>query len=110
VKRWLVEIYTMAVFSARLVRVFGQDFGSDRSGGGDGDGVGGDYVFIGDPATNKLFRLFGDGNGSGNVDLTDFGLFRATFGNNNTVFDSDNNGDVDASDFGAFRARFSVAI
>lgn len=78
---------------------------------GNGDGVGGDnYTLIGDPATNKLFRLFGDGNGSGNVDATDFGLFRGAYGTANTIFDFDNGGGVDASDFGNFRQRFGMVI
>ena len=59
---------------------------------------------------NGLFRLCGDANGSGNVDATDFGLFRAAFGTNNIVFDFDGDGDVDAADFGAFRQRFGSSI
>ena len=79
---------------------------------GDGNGTAGDsYTVVGDPAVApKLFRLFGDGNGSGNVDVTDFGLFRSVFGSPNSPFDFDNDGDVDVNDFGAFRQRFGVAI
>ena len=96
--------YTLTVFAT-------SSFNAVGSLDGNGDGTGGDdYTLIGDPATNKLFRLFGDANGSGNVDATDFGAFRAAFGTNNNAFDFDNDGDVDASDFGAFRQRFGVAI
>jgi hypothetical protein len=78
---------------------------------GNSDGTPGDnYTLIGDPATNKLFRLFGDGNGSGNVDAADFGMFRAAYGTSNNIFDFDNGGGVDATDFGAFRQRFGAAI
>ena len=44
----------------------------DSSFDGDGNGtVGDDFVLVGDPATNKLFRLFGDADGSGAMDISD---------------------------------------
>jgi hypothetical protein len=77
---------------------------------GNGDGVPGDnYQLVGSPA-NGLFRLFGDADGSGNVDVNDFGAFRSAYGTANTIFDFDNGGGVDANDFGAFRQRFGVSI
>ena len=93
--------YTLTVFGAQV---------NNGLFDGNGDGIpGDDYVLIGTPA-NGFFRLFGDANGSGNVDATDFGAFRSAFGTANNFFDSDNDGDVDASDFGNFRQRFGVAI
>ena len=78
---------------------------------GNGDGVGGDdYVLAGDPATNKLFRLFGDANGDGTVSASDFILFRQYFGGVNSIFDFDGDGSVSASDFIEFRLRFGGSI
>jgi len=79
---------------------------------GNGDGAGGDNLLIvGNPATNKLFRLFGDNDGDGDVDAQDFGAFRAAFGGvGNLAFDFDGDGDVDATDFGQFRARFGSSV
>jgi hypothetical protein len=78
---------------------------------GDGDGIGGDnFVVVGSPA-NGLFRLFGDADGDGDVDATDFGAFRLTFGTAaNLAFDFDSDGDVDAADFGQFRLRFGTGV
>lgn len=79
---------------------------------GNGDGaVGDNYVLVGDPATNKLFRLFGDADGDGDVDIADFAAFRGAFSNtSNLSFDSDGDGDVDLGDFAAFRQRFGTSI
>jgi len=77
---------------------------------GDGNGSpGGDFVTPGSGA-GRLFRLFGDADGDGDVDAQDFGAFRAAFGGSNPTFDSDGDGDVDATDFGAFRGRFGSSI
>jgi hypothetical protein len=78
---------------------------------GNGDGSPGDnFVLIGDLA-NRLFRLFGDADGDGDVDAQDFGAFRAAFGGtSNLAFDFDGDGDVDAQDFGQFRARFGSSV
>ena len=77
---------------------------------GDGNGTGGDnYVLIGD-LNNKLFCLFGDNDGDGDVDSSDFGQFRTAYGGANSTFDFDGDGDVDSSDFGQFRTRFGATI
>ncbi len=48
---------------------------------GDGNGNGGDdYTLIGNPATNKLIRFFGDSDGDGTVAANDFIQFRLRFG------------------------------
>ena len=66
----------------------------------DGDSTGGDnHTFVGDPATNKLFRLYGEINGDGSVDAADFVQFRQYFGGVNNAFDFDGDGTVSASDF-----------
>src|SRR5262249_15296378 len=64
--------YTLSVLAGRVG-------GPSGALDGDGDGqAGGDFVLAGNPATNKLFRLFGDADGSGNVDTLDlFRLFQA---------------------------------
>ncbi|MBX7104133.1 MAG: hypothetical protein K1X57_08625 [Gemmataceae bacterium] len=74
---------------------------------GNGDSISGDdYVLVGDPATNKLFRLFGDGNGDGVVNSTDFLAFRLAFLSSSPTFDFDGDGTVGANDLLAFRLRF----
>lgn len=79
---------------------------------GDGDGAeGGTFVF-GNLSTDNFFRRYGDGNGSGIVDLFDFAMFRSTFGrvasdpNFLHYFDADGSGRIDLFDFAAFRANF----
>jgi len=59
---------------------------------------------------DRLFRLFGDADGDGDVDAQDFGAFRSAFGASNPTFDYDGDGDVDAQDFGQFRARFGSSV
>jgi hypothetical protein len=78
---------------------------------GNGDCTGGDdYTMIGNPATNKLFRLYGDVNGDGNVTASDFNVFRQYFGGYLAAFDFDGDGTVAASDFIQFRLRFGGSI
>jgi hypothetical protein len=71
---------------------------------GDGNGAGGDDRVV------LTHRLFGDADGDGDVDATDFGAFRGAFGSGNPAFDFDGDGDVDAADFGAFRQRFGSSV
>lgn len=95
-------------------------FAAQVSGGrldGDGDGLSGDdYLLIGDPATNKLFRLFGDYNGDGATDNYDFLRFRVAKGsdsaavNYNPAFDFNADGFIDNIDFIAFRQRIGVPV
>jgi hypothetical protein len=79
---------------------------------GDGNGsAGGDFTLVGDPATNKLFRLFGDSDGDGTVGTSDFLAFRLAFlSAGNPTFDLDGNGSVDTADFLAFRLAFLQSI
>jgi len=95
--------FTLTVLAGQL-RADGLD--------GNGDGTAGDdYVLVGHPAVApRLFRLFGDADGDGDVDAQDFGAFRGAFGSVNATFDFDNDGDVDAADFGQFRARFGSSV
>jgi hypothetical protein len=80
----------------------------------DGDGNGtasGNFVLVGDPVTNKLFRLFGDADGNGTVNQTDFIAFRSAFNNGpSAIFDFDGDGNVSQSDFIQFRNRFNVPV
>jgi predicted outer membrane repeat protein len=78
---------------------------------GDSDGQpGGTYTMLGDPASNKLFRLFGDANGDGAVGANDFVFFRQSFNGVNDIFDFDGDGFVSTSDFAQFRNRFNTSI
>ena len=60
--------------------------------------------------SGRIFRLFGDANGTGTVDAIDFGLFRTAFGTTDATFDFDGGGAVDALDFGQFRLRFGTSV
>ncbi|MFL5328106.1 MAG: beta strand repeat-containing protein [Gemmataceae bacterium] len=76
---------------------------------GNNDGIaGGDYVVNGTTA-NKFYRLFGDTNGDGTADQTDYLVFRnALAGGPSMVFDFDASGDVDQTDYLAFRERIGA--
>jgi hypothetical protein len=65
---------------------------------------------VGGDAPFGLHRLIGDVDGDGDVDATDFGAFRQSFGTDNFAFDFDGDGDVDAADFGQFRLRFGTSV
>jgi hypothetical protein len=78
---------------------------------GNGNGIGGDDFQTPTAGAGRLFRLFGDSDGDGDVDAQDFGAFRSAFGTgSNLAFDFDGDGDVDAADFGQFRARFGTSV
>jgi len=77
---------------------------------GDGNGTGGDNYLTPTSGAGRIYRLFGDGNGTATVDAIDFGQFRQAFGGANPTFDFDNGGSVDALDFGQFRARFGTGV
>jgi hypothetical protein len=63
-----------------------------------------------------LYRLFGDVNGDGVVDVTDVGQLKSTFNRNNTdplylsFLDADNSGLVDAQNIGQFKLRFNTNV
>jgi len=98
--------YTLTVFAGQVSNANGVLDGNADGTGGD------DYVQVGGPSSpSKLFRLFGDADGDGDVDGTDFAAFRDAFGSSsNLAFDSDGDGDVDAVDFGQFRQRFGSSV
>jgi len=80
---------------------------------GDGDGLpGGDFVLVGSPSDGpRLFRLFGDYDGNGTVDWSDFGVFRDLHGNaTDPAFAFDGSGWEGNADFAAFRARFGMSV
>jgi len=95
--------YTLTIFNTKV---------SNLNGNLDGncDGTGGDDFVLASAGTTGIFRLFGDGNGSANVDSTDFALFRAVFGIAGPTFDFDDNGVVNSIDFAEFRKRFGIAL
>lgn len=96
-------LYTLTVLAAQVN-------GGRFDGNNDGDGNASDnYVLIGD-ATNKLFRLFGDADGTGNVNSADFAAFRSFFGTGASIFDFDNDGQTNSSDFAEFRKRFGITL
>jgi hypothetical protein len=69
---------------------------------------GGNYVVTGTTA-NDFFRLYGDEDGSGLVDLLDFAAFRSVFNlGPHPTFDFNNDNQVDLLDFARFRANFNL--
>ncbi|MFL5327468.1 MAG: M36 family metallopeptidase [Gemmataceae bacterium] len=76
---------------------------------GSGAGAGTDYTVTGTTA-NKWFRYYGDQNGDGTVDQTDYLVFRnALAGGPSSVFDYQNSLDVDQTDYLEFRNRLAGA-
>jgi GEVED domain len=80
---------------------------------GNGQAMSSSLVF-GDSPTDKFFRKYGDVNGNGIVELSDFAAFRAAFGASvgNSLFrshlDHDGNGVIALSDFARFRSAFGT--
>jgi hypothetical protein len=104
-------IYSLTIFNGQV-----RD-GTGQALDGNGNGVAGDdYTSPSDSAAGtgpKLFRLFGDADGNGVVDLVDLGQFRSSFnaGAGNPAYlsylDADGNGVVDLVDLGQLRNRFN---
>jgi uncharacterized protein (TIGR03118 family) len=100
--------YTLTVLA-------GQVGGVNGTLDGNGDGANGnDFVLTGDPATNKLFRLFGDVNGDAVVNGLDLAGFRAVFGTSTfgalSPFDVNGDGVINGLDLADFRSRFGTAL
>lgn len=76
-------------------------------------GVGGTHAnpYVSQPV-DKFFRTYGDADGSGDVGLADFALFRSTFGRSVgqdgylPELNSDGDDTIGLSDFAAFRSNF----
>jgi parallel beta-helix repeat protein/predicted outer membrane repeat protein len=95
--------YTLTISAAAIN-------GGDFDGNGDGN-AGDSFIMIGDPATNKLFRLFGDSNGDGTVTAADFNAFRLQYGTSGpSIFDFNGDNNVSATDFNEFRLRYGAMI
>lgn len=80
---------------------------------GNGDGTSGDdFLLIGDAVTNRFFRLFGDYDGNGAVDASDFAAFGDAFGQTDpgSPFDFNGDGTIHANDFAEFGNRFGVTL
>ena len=79
-----------------------------RTGGvfldGDGNGAAGGNRSI------KFHRLFGDSNGDGVVNETDYGAAKRALSVFNPAFDFDNDGDVDMIDFNKFKSQMGRRI
>jgi hypothetical protein len=97
--------YKLTIFANQVAGEGGQLDGDCNGAGGD------NFVLVGDPAVvPKLFRLFGDADGNGLIDLLDFATFRGAFGNSSSVFSFDGAGSVDLLDFAQFRTRFGMQV
>src|SRR5262249_37792419 len=95
--------YTLTVFASKVSNANGSLDGDCNGAGGD------DFVLIGDPATNKLHRFFGDVDGDGDTDASNFLTFRNVFlgiAPYDSALDFNGSGSVDAADFLQFRNRY----
>jgi len=97
-------LYTLTVFSSKVSNANG-----NLDGNGDG-ASGDDFVLVGNTATNKLFRLFGDADGNATVNSEDFAVFRSFFGIGPSFFDFQNDSQTNSDDFAEFRKRFGVTL
>jgi len=76
----------------------------------DGDG---DSISEGSPSDNKtvsFHRLFGDADGNGMVNSSDFAVFRTFFGLGASMFDFTGDGQTNSNDFAEFRKRFGISV
>jgi hypothetical protein len=98
--------YTLKI---RASQIIGSGFDGNSNGVADGSPID-DIVLVGNP-TNKLFRLFGDADGNGRIDLLDFAAFRIAYSSAyNSIFDFDGDGVVDSFDFYLFRQQYGMMI
>ncbi|MBX7105048.1 MAG: hypothetical protein K1X57_13265 [Gemmataceae bacterium] len=93
-------VYQLRIDDAQLTNLDGDANGS----------IGGDYATPTTSAGGGIFRLFGDADGSGLVDTSDFLAFRLQFLSSNPTFDADGNGSVDTGDFLRFRLNFLKSV
>lgn len=66
--------------------------------------------YVSSDATTPIRRIFGDANGDGTVDATDFSLFGSAFGLPGSLFDSNADNVIDGIDFASFGARIGLTI
>ena len=97
-------VYVLTVSGIQITDETGQHLD------GNGDGIGGDDYISPTTGPNRIFRLFGDSDGDGDVDAIDFTAFRRAIGTGPSIFDFDNDGDTDLSDFVQFRLRFGTML
>jgi hypothetical protein len=73
-------------------------------------------VNLGSDTVTNFHRMYGDINGSANVDIADFGMFSTTFNLHSTdsgfiaAFDYNNDGVIDIADFGQFSVRIFTTL
>ncbi|MGV3486424.1 MAG: SdrD B-like domain-containing protein, partial [Planctomycetaceae bacterium] len=86
--------------------------GSEGHMDGDADGFAGGDLLFGDRMADRFFRLYGDSDGNGAVDLVDYFAFRSTYGLSssqagyNYSFDADDDGIIGLFDYFAFRDAY----
>jgi GH35 family endo-1,4-beta-xylanase len=99
--------YDLTIDAAKVTSV-ASGFGMDANG----DGVVGDDFVFGDAAADNFYRLYGDDDGNGSVNLFDFAAFRSAFGATLGSpgylghFDATDDGSIDLFDFAVFRSAF----
>lgn len=107
-------VYSLTVLSNQVHDAAGQALDGNHNGV-----AGDDYVSAPDSAAGTgphLYRLFGDTDGNGTVDLLDLGQFRSTFNVSTgsatflNYLDANGDGTIDLLDLGQFRNRFNVSL
>jgi hypothetical protein len=107
-------MYSLKVVAGQVHDGMGQALDGNANGAG-----GDDYTSPTDTAGGTgphLYRLFGDADGNGVVDLADLSQLRGSFnaGTGNPSYlaylDVDGNGVVDLADLQAFRSRFNATV
>ena len=88
--------YVLTVAATQIVDLAGQALVGNSAGGA--------------TFTYQFHRLFGDADGSGMIDSTDFLAFRLAFLSTNPNYDSDGDGIVGPADFLQFRLRFLQSV
>ncbi len=83
---------------------------------GNNDGVpGGDYT-LGELATDRIFRMFGDSDGNRRSNALDYSRFQIAYGtrstdvNYNSIFDYQSNNVINAVDFSQFSQRYGTVL
>ena len=105
---WIPSPFTTAgnslIDGNYVVTVFAANVSSIAPFDGNGDGNGGDDLAI------EFHCLFGDADGNGNVNASDFAAFRSVFGTGSSIFDFNGDNSTNAADFAQFRARFGTSL
>ncbi len=104
----LIDGEYLLLIDESKIRAAGSGAGVDIDGDGDTDGL---YDF-GDHEVDRFYALYGDANGDGKVDGSDYTLFNRTYRKNSTAtgydarFDATGDNKVDGADYTLFNRNY----